>query len=78
MAIEILNAKKAADNGLLSKIRIGDKTCEIKDLIAGENAEALALLIDALSAKVGNVAECQNIADIMKDIQENAYDDTEL
>ena len=78
MAIEILDAKKVADNGLLSKIRIGDKTYEIKDLIARENAEALALLIDALSAKVGNVAEGQNLADIIKNIQENAYDDTQL
>ena len=78
MALEILNAKKAADNGLLSKIQIGGKTYEIKDLIARENAEALALLIDALSAKVGNVAEGTNLADIIKNIQENAYDDTEI
>ena len=48
MAIEILNAKKVTDNGLLSKIQIGGKTYEIKDLIARENLEALALLIDAL------------------------------
>ena len=78
MAIEILNAKKVADNGLLSKIQIGGKTYEIKDLIARENAEALALLIDALSAKVGNVEAGKNLADIVKNIQENAYDDTEL
>lgn len=78
MAIEILNAKKVADNGLLSKIQIGGKTYEIKDLIARENAETLALLIDALSAKVGNVEAGKNLADIIKNIQENAYDDTEL
>ena len=78
MALEILNAKKVVENGLLSKIQIGGKTYEVKDLIARENVEGLSRLLDALSAKVGNVAEGQNLADIIKNIQENAYDDTEL
>ena len=78
MALEILNAKVAEANGLLSKIQIGGKTYEIKDLIARENLEDVAALLDALSAKVGNVAEGQNLADIIKNIQENAYDDTKL
>ena len=78
MALDILNAKLVAENGLLSKIQIGGKTYEIKDLIARENLEDVAALLDALSAKVGNVAEGQNLADIIKNIQENAYDDTEI
>ena len=78
MALEILNAKKVVENGLLSKIQIGGKTYEVKDLIARENVEGLSRLLDALSAKVGNVAEGQNLADIVKNIQENAYDDTAL
>ena len=78
MALEILDLKKVADNGLLSKIQIGGKTYEIKDLIARENVESLADLLDALSAKVGNVEAGKNLADIVKNIQENAYDDTEL
>lgn len=78
MALDILDVKKVADNGLLSKIQIGGKTYEIKDLIARENIEALADLLDALSGKVGNVAEGQNLADIVKNIQENAYDDTAI
>lgn len=78
MALEILNVKKVADNGLLSKIQIGGKTYEVKDLIARENVEGLSALLDALSAKVGNVAEGQNLADIIKNIQESAYDDTAL
>ena len=78
MALDILNVKKVADNGLLSKIQIGGKTYEVKDLIARENVEGLSRLLDALSAKVGNVAEGQNLADIIKNIQENAYDDTAL
>lgn len=48
MALDILNAKKVADNGLLSKIQIGGKVYEIKDLIARENIEALAAIIDGL------------------------------
>ena len=78
MALDILNAKKVAENGLLSKIQIGGKTYEIKDLIARENIETLDELLAALSAKVGNVEEGQNLADIIKNIQENAYDDTAL
>ena len=71
MALEILNKKKVEANGLLSKIEIGGKVYEIKDLIARENVEGLSALLDALSAKVGNVAEGQNLADIIKNIQEN-------
>ena len=78
MALDILDVKKVADNGLLSKIQIGGKTYEIKDLIARENIEALADLLDTLSGKVGNVVEGQNLADIIKNIQENAYDDTAI
>ena len=78
MALDILDLKKATDNGLLSKIQIGGKVYEIKDLIARENIKTLADLLDALSAKVGNVAEGQNLADIIKNIQESAYDDTAI
>ena len=59
MALDILNAKKVADNGLLSKIQIGGKVYEIKDLIARENLEALALLIDALDL---NKADKEQVA----------------
>ena len=59
MALEILNAKKVAENGLLSKIQIGGKVYEIKDLIARENLEALALLIDALDL---NKADKEQVA----------------
>lgn len=65
MALEILNAKKVADNGLLSKIQIGGKVYEIKDLIARENIETLDGLIAALAAKV----------DVL---EKSGYDDTEV
>ena len=65
MALEILNAKKVADNGLLSKIQIGGKTYEIKDLIARENVESLDALIAALSVKVDA-------------LEKSGYDDKEV
>ena len=65
MALDILNAKVVEANGLLSKIQIGGKTYEIKDLIARENLEDLALLLDTLSAKV----------DVL---EKSGYDDTEV
>lgn len=41
MADNILDLKKVAENGLLSKIQIGGKTYEIKDLIARESIETI-------------------------------------
>lgn len=49
MALEILNSKKVADNGLLSKIQIGGKTYEVKDVIARESIESISADIAALS-----------------------------
>jgi hypothetical protein len=65
MALEIVDLKKVADNGLLSKIQIGGKVYEIKDLIARENIETLDGLIAALAAKV----------DVL---EKSGYDDTEV
>lgn len=48
--VDILNAKKTADYGLLSKIQIGGKTYEIKDLIARENINTLSAGLDAVAA----------------------------
>ena len=78
MALDILNAKKVAENGLLSKIQIGGKTYEIKDLIARENLEDLAALLDALSAKVGDVAEGQNLAALIVALEAAKADKTQV
>lgn len=48
--VDILNTLKVADNGLLSKIQIGGKVYEIKDLIARENINALSAGLDAINA----------------------------
>ena len=49
MALEILNKKNVADNGLLSKIEIAGKVYEIKDVIARESIEAISADLEALS-----------------------------
>ena len=49
MALEILNAKKVEANGLLSKIQIGGKTYEVKDVIARESIESISADLAALS-----------------------------
>lgn len=49
MVLEILNAKKVADNGLLSKIQIGGKNYEVKDVIARESIESLSADLAAIS-----------------------------
>ena len=49
MALEILNAKKIEANGLLSKIQIGGKTYEVKDVIARESIESISADLAALS-----------------------------
>lgn len=65
MAMDIMNLKKGAVDGLLSKINIGNKVYELKDLIARENIETLDGLISALAAKV----------DVL---EKSGYDDTEV
>ena len=54
--VDILNALKVADNGLLSKINIGGKTYEIKDLIARENIGTLSAGLDAIAADLAALA----------------------
>lgn len=76
MAMNIIDLLKDANNGLLSKIKIGDKVYEIKDLIAREKIGTLADLIDALSAKVGTVADGENLAALV-DALEAAVADLE-
>ena len=47
--VDILNTKVTADNGLLSKIQIGGKTYEVKDVIARESIESISADLAALS-----------------------------
>lgn len=47
--VDILNTKKVEANGLLSKIQIGGKTYEVKDVIARESIESISADLAALS-----------------------------
>lgn len=47
--VDILNNKLVAENGLLSKIQIGGKTYEIKDLIARQNIGTLSAGLDKVA-----------------------------
>lgn len=59
--IDILLAKKVADNGLLSKIQIGNKTYELKDTIAREKLNEL--LNKAFVASTGVFADDKAVKD---------------
>lgn len=74
MAMNIVDLIKVEGNGLLSKIKIGNTTYELKDLVAREGVESLAGLIDALSAKVGNVKDDENLAALIAALQEAVAD----
>ena len=52
--VDILETLKTAGNGLLSKIQIGGKTYEIKDLIARENIGTLSAGLDAIATDLAN------------------------
>lgn len=74
MAMNIIDLLKDTNNGLLSKIKIGNTTYELKDLIAREKIGTLADLIDALSAKVGTVEDGENLATLLAALEEAAAD----
>ena len=64
--------KNAEDIAALSKTHVDDKaSLDAKD---AELAEAIA----GVDSKIGEVAEGQTVMGIIQNIQENAYDDTEL
>lgn len=65
MALDIKDLKLEGTTGLLSKIQIGGNVYTLKDLIARENIETVAGLVDTLSAKV----------DVL---EKSGYDDTEV
>ena len=76
MADSIVNVKLVEANGLLSKIQINGVTYELKDLIARQNIDTLRTALTTLEGK--HDSEIKTINDTIKNIQENAYDDTEL
>ena len=58
--VDILNVKNVADHGLLSKIKIGGKVYEIKDLIARQNIGTLSAGLDAIAADLAAISYVKN------------------
>ena len=77
-SVEILNALKAADNGLLSKIQIGGKVYEIKDLIARENIEALAEGLDTIAGDIAKLSYVKDTGVFDDDAAIKAYVDGQV
>jgi hypothetical protein len=78
----ILDAKNVEANGLLSKIQIGGKIYELKDLIARQQVIELWAESNGLRERVGDVegefGTGASLVNIIKNIQESAYDDTAI
>lgn len=76
---EYLEGKDAAIKselqGLISAEETRAKAAELSNAQAAQAAQNTA---DAITAKVGEVAEGKTVMGIINEIQENAYDDTEL
>lgn len=58
--VDILNKLNVEGNGLLSKIQIGGKTYEIKDLIARQNIGTLSAGLDAIAADLAALSYIKN------------------
>lgn len=68
--VDILETLKTAGNGLLSKIQIGGKVYEIKDLIAREEIGKLSVGLDAIVANLENYVKDTGIFDDDKAIKD--------
>ena len=75
---DILNVKKVADNGLLSKIQIGGKTYEIKDLIARENIGTLSAGLDAIAADLAALSYVKATGVFTDDAAVKSYVDAQV
>ena len=76
--VDILNLKKVEANGLLSKIQIGGKTYEVKDLIARENIGTLSAGLDAVAADLAALAYVKATGQFADDAAIKAYVDAQI
>lgn len=78
MALDILNVKKVADNGLLSKIQIGGKVYEIKDLIARENIGTLSESLDKVAGDLAALSYVKATGQFADDAAIKSYVDAQV
>lgn len=76
--VDILNQKKVEANGLLSKIQIGGKTYEIKDLIARENIGTLSAGLDAIAADLAALSYVKATGQFADDAAIKSYVDSQV
>ena len=72
---EVIRAKAAEEANATAAKKAQDEVDALELVVAEKAAQAD---LDVLAGKVGEVAEGQTVMGIIKNIQENAYDDTEL
>ena len=76
--VDILDVKKVADNGLLSKIQIGGKTYEVKDLIARENIGNLSVGLDQIAADLAALSYVESTGQFADDAAIKSYVDAQV
>ena len=76
--VDILNAKNIADNGLLSKIQIGGKTYEIKDLIARQNIGTLSAGLDKIAGDLSALSYVKYTDQFVDDKAIKSYIDSQV
>ena len=78
MAIDILNSKVNEVNGLLSKIQIGGKVYEIKDLIARQNLGTLSASLDQVAADLAALKYIEATGQFASDTAIKEYVDAQV
>lgn len=76
--VDILNVKKVVDNGLLSKIQIGGKTYEVKDLIARENIGTLSQGLDKIAGDLAALSYVKATGQFADDAAIKSYVDAQV
>lgn len=76
--VDILNAKVTTDNGLLSKIEIGGKVYEIKDLIARQNIGTLSAGLDKVAGDLAALSYVEATGTFADDAAIKNYVDAQV
>ena len=76
--VDILDLKKVNDNGLLSKIQIGGKVYEVKDLIARENIGTLSAGLDKIAGDLASLSYVKATGQFADDAAIKSYVDSQV
>ena len=76
--VDILDVKKVDGNGLLSKIQIGGKTYEVKDLIARENIGSLSAGLDKVAGDLAALSYVKATGQFADDAAIKSYVDSQV